>query len=135
PFSGLSHSQLPVAGPARRHPAPQCRRSPDSREALLLRRIRLRNRKTEVYELPFPFDQKKQEGVNSFAQLDWIASGRQLVTATVHIAPQRLDFVNMNYFNPQPTTPDDSTHNYTATLADRLGIGGGLLENTLSVTR
>jgi hypothetical protein len=31
--------------------------------------------------------------------------------------------------------PDAGTHNYTATLADRLGIGGGLLENTLSVTR
>ena len=31
----------------------------------------------------------------------------------------------MNYFNPQPTTPDASTHNYTATLADRLSIGGG----------
>src|SRR5271157_1534951 len=92
-------------------------------------------RKTEVYELPFPNNQKKREGVNSFAQLDWIASGRQLVTATVHIAPQRLDFVNMNYFNPQPTSPDASTHNYTATLADRLSIGGGLLENTLSVTR
>ena len=92
-------------------------------------------RKTEVYELPFPNDQRKREGVNSFAQLDWIASGKQLVTATVHIAPERLDFVNMNYFNPQPTTPEASTHNYTATLADRLGIGGGLLENTLSVTR
>ena len=92
-------------------------------------------RKTDVYELPFPNNQKKREGVNSFAQFDWIASARQLVTATVHIAPQRLDFVNMNYFNPQPTTPDASTHNYTATLADRLSIGGGLLENTLSVTR
>ena len=50
-------------------------------------------------------------------------------------APQRLDNVNMNYFNPLPTTPDASTHNYTATLADRLTLGGSLLENTLSVTR
>ena len=44
-------------------------------------------RKTEVYELPFPRNQKKQEGLNSFAQVDWIASSKQLVTATVHIAP------------------------------------------------
>ena len=91
-------------------------------------------RKTEVYELPFPYNFKKQEGVNSFAQFDWIASSKQLVTATVHVAPQRLDFVNMNFFNPQPTTPDASTHNYTVTLADRLTLGTGLLENTLSVT-
>lgn len=92
-------------------------------------------RKTEVYELPFPHNQKKQEGFNSFAQLDWIASGRQLVTATFHAAPQRLDFVNMDYFNPQATTPEASTHNYTATVADKLTIFGGVLDNTLSATR
>ncbi len=91
-------------------------------------------RKTEVYTLPFPQNQQVQEGVNSFAQLDWIASGRQLVTATVHIAPQRLEYANMSYFNPLPTSPDESAHNYTETLADRLTIGGGLLENTLSAT-
>lgn len=92
-------------------------------------------RKTEVFELPFPYNNKKQEGLNSFAQFDWIASSKHLVTATIHVAPQRLDFVNMNFFNPQPTTPDASTHNYTATLADRLTIGSGLLENTFSATR
>jgi hypothetical protein len=92
-------------------------------------------RKTEVYELPFPFNQKKQEGVNSFAQLDWIASQKQLVTATVHVAPQRLEYVNMNYFNPQSTSPDAATNNYTATVADKLTLGKGLLDNTLSITR
>ncbi len=91
-------------------------------------------RKTEVYTLPFPQNQEVQEGVNSFAQLDWVASGRQLVTATVHIAPQRLEYANMNYFNPLPTSPDESAHNYTETLADRLTLGGGLFENTLSAT-
>jgi hypothetical protein len=91
-------------------------------------------RKTEVYELPFPDNQKKQEGINSFAQIDWIASDKQLVTATVHVAPQRLQFVNMNFFNPQPATPDAGTHNYTATLADRLSVGGSLFENTVSAT-
>lgn len=91
-------------------------------------------RKTEVFTLPFPYNQKKQEGINSFAQLDWVVSAKQLVTATVHVAPQRLDFVNMNYFNPQPTTPDASTRNYTATIGDRLTLGSGLLENTVSLT-
>lgn len=92
-------------------------------------------RKTEVFELPFPNNQRLQEGVNSFAQLDWMASSRQWVTATVHIAPQKLDYVNLNFYNPIPTTPDAATHNYTATIADRLSIGGGLLENTFSLTR
>jgi hypothetical protein len=92
-------------------------------------------RKVEVFTLPFPQNQKRTEGVNSFTQLDWIASDKQLVTATVHIAPQRRDGVNMNYFNPQATSPDESSHSYNATLADRLSLGGGLLENTLSITR
>ena len=92
-------------------------------------------RKTLVYELPFPYNQKRQHGINSFAQFDWIASDKHLVTATVHAAPQRLDFVNMNYFNPRQTVPDASTHNYTVTLGDRLTLWGGLLENTVSATR
>ena len=92
-------------------------------------------RNIEIHTLPFPFNQKKKAGVNSFAQFDWIVSPNHLVTATVHIAPQRLGFVNLDYFNPQPTVPDASTHNYTTTFADKLTIFGGLLENTVSVTR
>ena len=92
-------------------------------------------RKTPVFTLPFPDNLKKQEGVNAFVQFDWIASQRQLVTATVHVAPQRLQYVNMDFFNPQSTAPDAGTHNYTVTLADRLTVGGGLLENTLSATQ
>jgi len=91
-------------------------------------------RKTQVYELPFPFNQKIQEGFNSFAQFDWVASQKQLVTATVHVAPQRMAYVNMNYFNPQATSPDAATNNITATLSDKLTLGNGLLENTFSVT-
>jgi hypothetical protein len=92
-------------------------------------------RKTAIYTLPFPNNQKKKEGINSFSQLDWVKSEKHLVTATVHIAPQRLEFVNMNYFNPQPTTPDAGTHNYTGTVSDHLSWHGGLLDNTLSLTR
>jgi hypothetical protein len=92
-------------------------------------------RKTEVYELPFPFNQKKQEGINSFGQLDWVVSQKQLVTGTVHVAPQRMEYVNMNYFNPQATTPDANTNNYSVTLGDKLTFRSGLLDNTVSVTR
>jgi hypothetical protein len=93
------------------------------------------DRKTAVFTLPFPNNQKKQQGLNSFAQLDWVASDKNLLTATVHIAPQRLGYVNMNYFNPQPTTPDASTHNYTGTVSDKYSIIGGLWENTFSATK
>jgi Carboxypeptidase regulatory-like domain len=92
-------------------------------------------RKTSVYELPFPYNQKKQEGVNSFAQLDWVISDKHLLTATAHVAPQRMDFVGLDYFNPEPTTPDARTHNYTGVLGDHLSLFGGLLDSNFSVTK
>lgn len=92
-------------------------------------------RKTAVYTLPFPRNQKLEQGINSFSQLDWVVSDRQLATATLHVAPQRLGFVNIDFLNPQPTAPDASTHNYTGTLAHRLTLGGGLLESIFSATR
>ena len=73
-------------------------------------------RKTAVYTLPFPRNQKIEEGLNSFTQLDWVATNKQLLTATFHIVPQRLSHVNINYFNPEETSPDASTHNYTCLL-------------------
>ena len=92
-------------------------------------------RKTAVYTLPFPENQKLEQGINSFTQFDWIVSDKHLVTATVHAAPQHLGHVNMDYFNPLPTTPDASTHSYTGTVSDRLTLFGGLLESTFSTMR
>ena len=91
-------------------------------------------RKTSVYTLPFPDNQRIQFGVNSFTQLDWIVSHKHLVTATFHFAPQHLSHVTMNYFNPLETTPDAKTHNYTGTVADKRSVGNALWETTFSVT-
>ena len=85
--------------------------------------------------MPFPYNQKKQEGVNSFAQLDWLVSDKHLVTFTAHVAPQKMDNVNLDYFNPEPTTPDARTSNYTGVLSDHLTVFGGLLDTSFSVTK
>lgn len=92
-------------------------------------------RKELVNTLPFPFNEKRTQGVNSFAQFDWVMSDKNLVTATMHVAPQRLGNVNLSYYNPGPTTPDASTHNYTGTISDKWSILGGLWDNTLGITR
>lgn len=92
-------------------------------------------RKTAIYTLPFPHNRKRDHGINSFGQADWVISDKHLVTATIHAAPRRMGFVNMDYFNPEPTTPDASMHNYTGTAADRLNLHGGMLETTFSITR
>jgi hypothetical protein len=92
-------------------------------------------RKTAVYTLPFPRNQKLEQGINSFTQLDWVQSERHLLTGTAHIAPRRLGHVNMDFYNPEETTPDASTHNYTGTITDHLTFGGGLLETIFSTTQ
>jgi hypothetical protein len=92
-------------------------------------------RKTAIFTLPFPRNQKLQFGVNSFTQVDWIVSDKHLLTATLHVAPQRLGHVNMDYFNPESATPDASIRNFTGTAIDHLTLFGGLLETTFSTTR
>ena len=92
-------------------------------------------RKVEVYTLPWPQNQKKQQGFNAFTQLDWVVSGRQLFTASVHAALQSLQYVSINFLNPEPTSPDAGTRDYTVNLGDHLSLGSGLLENTVSLTR
>ncbi len=85
--------------------------------------------------LPFPYNESKQETVNSFSQLDYAASGRQMVTGSLHVSPRHINFVNPEFFNPQPVTPGYAQHNYLGTVSDRLGIGKGTLTSTVSFQR
>ncbi len=83
--------------------------------------------------LPFPHNESKQASVNSFTQLDYILSPVNTLTGTFHVAPRQMEFVNLNFFDPQPVTPTFSAHDYTGTLIDRWTIGNNLLESTIAV--
>jgi hypothetical protein len=85
--------------------------------------------------LPFPHNESKQQAVNSFSQLDYILSDKQILTATFHFSPQHTNFVNPDYFNPQPVTPSYAQQNYSGTLLDRFGILNGLLDSSVSFQR
>ena len=91
--------------------------------------------KREVYTLPYGTNETKSEAFNSFSQLDWIVSPTHTLTASYHIAPQTLGYVGLNFFNPQPTTPNANFHEMTPTILDRLQIGGGILQSTFAVTQ
>lgn len=85
--------------------------------------------------LPFPFNESKRSSFNSFTQLDYIFSPVNTLTGTFHVAPLQMQFVNLNFFNPQPVTPTFSAHDYTGTLIDRWTIGNNLLESTIAIKR
>ena len=91
--------------------------------------------KRPVRTLPFPFNETKSESVNSFTQFDYILSPVHTLTGTFHVAPRRMSFVGLEFFNPQEVTPTFDAHDYTGTLIDRLTVGNNLLESTLAIKR
>ena len=91
--------------------------------------------KREVYTLPYPLNQTTSTAINSFTQFEAILSPNQTLTASFHLAPHLLTYSGLDYFNPQPVTPDINVHESTGTVIHRLAIGGGLLQSTLAVTR
>ncbi len=91
--------------------------------------------KAAVRTLQYPHNESKQERVNSFTQFDYIASPRQIVNFTFHFSPEHINFVNPDYFNPQPVAPSYAQRNHVATLADHLGIFGGTLDSSASMQR
>ena len=91
--------------------------------------------KSQDRTLGFPHNVSKDERINSFTQFDFIASPRQIVNFTYHFSPQHINFVNPEYFNPQPVTPSYAQRNYVATLADHLGLFGGTLDSSASMQR
>jgi len=91
--------------------------------------------KREVYTLPFPFNQTTSTAINSFTQFTAILSPNQTLTGSFHLAPHLLTYSGLDYFNPQPVTPDINVHESTGTIIHRLAIGGGLLQSTLAITR
>jgi hypothetical protein len=90
--------------------------------------------KREVYTLPFPVNQTTSTAINSFTQFAAILSPDQTLTASFHLAPHMLTDSGLDYFNPQPVTPDINVHESTGTIIHRLAIGNGLLQNTLAIT-
>jgi hypothetical protein len=83
--------------------------------------------------LYFPNNISKQESINSFTQLDYILTSSMEVSASLHVSPQHTNFVNPDFFDPQPTTPSYAQHDYYGTLDHHWGILGGLLDSIVSI--
>jgi len=89
--------------------------------------------KVPIRTLPFPINETKTMSLNSFTRADVTLTPRQTLTTTFHAAPQNTQYANLDFFNPQPVTPNDYTRTYTGTVTHRLAIGDALLQTTLSV--
>jgi hypothetical protein len=89
----------------------------------------------EVRTLPFPENETRSKAVNSFTQVDAVLDSRNSITGTLHFAPHSIDYANLNYFDPQPVTPDADYQENTGTITHRFVMGDGLLTSTFAGTR
>ena len=91
--------------------------------------------KAEVRTLPFPLNESRSNAFNSFSQFDALTGASNTVTATLHFAPHTLKYANLNYFDPEPVTPNGGYQEDTGTISDRFALRGGLLTSTFAGTR
>ncbi len=78
--------------------------------------------RTPVNSLP-PLDRDmKFEGLTWFTQADVNLNSRQSMTATFTLYPQKLNYLGLNTFAPQPSTPDLHQRGDMASLQHRLAI-------------
>jgi len=68
--------------------------------------------RTPVNSLPPLQRDTKLEGFNSYTQADITPNSRQTATASLAVYPQKLDYMGLNTFTPQPSTTDFKQRGY-----------------------
>ena len=78
--------------------------------------------RTPVSSLPPLQRDIKLEGFNSFTQIDATLSERQSLTASFALYPQKINYLGLNTFIPQPSTPDLHQRGYMASVQHRYTV-------------
>ncbi len=92
--------------------------------------------RTPVNSLPPLQRDTKLEGFNSYSQYDLTISPKQTATLSVAVYPQKLDFLGLNTFTPQPSTGDFHQRGYQLYGQDHYLLGSdSVLTSQLSFKR
>ena len=75
--------------------------------------------RTSVNSLPPLERDTKLEGFNSYTQADVTPSPRQTATLSLAVYPQKLDYMGLNTFTPQPSTTDFKQRGYQVYVQHR----------------
>ncbi|HSR66455.1 MAG TPA: TonB-dependent receptor [Acidobacteriota bacterium] len=88
---------------------------------------------TDVPSLPPLESDTRLESFSSFTQLDANLNESNYLSAFVSVFPRKLDFVNLDTFNPRPVTPNLHERGYQVGLSERFVINpSAVLESTVS---
>ena len=92
--------------------------------------------RTPVNSLPPLERDTKLESFNSYTQVDMTISPKQTATFSLAIYPQKLDYLGLNTFTPQPSTTDFHQRGYQLYAQDRYMVGvNSALISTFSYKR
>jgi Carboxypeptidase regulatory-like domain len=92
--------------------------------------------RTPVNSLPPAERDTKLESFDSYTQLDFTISSKQAATVSLAFYPQKLDFLGLNTFTPQPSTSDFHQRGYQINVQDSYVVGSaGLLNSQFSYKR
>ena len=83
--------------------------------------------RTPVNNLPPLERDVKFEGITWFNQADINVNERQSMTASFTLYPQKLNYLGLNTFTPQPSTPDLHQRGYMTSLQHRFTINSDAL--------
>lgn len=89
---------------------------------------------TRVESLPDPVSDTKLESFDSFTRIDYNFTDSHRLNASFALFPQKLDFVNLNTFNPQTAAANLHQRGWLAAVNDQYVTSkGGIWQTTFSV--
>src|SRR5215470_3308889 len=90
--------------------------------------------RTPVESLPAFRRNTDLESLDSVSQIDWDISGKDHLTTTFSLFPEKLRYVGLNTFNPQGVTPDFKQRGFLWALNERRVLSNkSMLESTFSI--
>ena len=91
--------------------------------------------KTPVRGLTFPGNETKTESQTYFSQFDLLLGSHHTQTFTFGYFPEREQFVGLDFFRPQPVTPNYKQRDFVFTARDNYDFESGLLQSSVSFKR
>ena len=92
--------------------------------------------KIPVRGLPWPHNETKKEGYNSFTTLQYVFSPRHITSFNFHLFPRKQEFADINSLIPQPASSNDSERGFSLQGNDSYQFkSGGILNSIFKYTR
>lgn len=92
-------------------------------------------KETPVRTRPFPENEHRRQGWNALTQLDWIPSAAHSLSLTAHGVPERLDYAQLDFYNPQESTASFGGHEGMAALTHHWRMRRGRLESAWAASK